>query len=61
MNFPTEAQAIDRLIAEKRQRAPFRQTDYIGQQKKARDPEADRQAHKAWEARMIAMAIGKPW
>jgi hypothetical protein len=53
-----EAQAIDRLIANKHSRSPFRQTEFIGE-KKARDPEADRAAQKAWEDRMIAMAAGK--
>ena len=55
----TEAQAIDRLIANKRQRTPFRQTDYIGQQKKVRDPVAGRAAERAWQDSMIAMAAGK--
>lgn len=53
-----EAQAIDRVIAAKRACNPFRQTSFIGEQKKARDPEAERAAQKAWEARMIAMAAG---
>jgi hypothetical protein len=54
----TESQAIDRLTANKQQRAPFRQTEYVGHQK-ARDPEAARAAQKAWEDRMIATATGK--
>jgi len=52
----TEAQAIDRLIAGKRQRSPFRQTEYVGQT--PRDRDADRAAEKAWQDRMIAMAAG---
>ena len=54
-----EAQAIDRLIANKQQRTPFRQTEYVGQQKKARDPAAERAAERAWQDRMIAMAAGQ--
>ena len=54
-----EAQAIDRLIANKQQRGPFRQTEYVGQQAKARDPAADRAAERAWQDRMIAMAAGR--
>jgi len=52
-----EAQAIDRLIAGKRQRSPFRQTEYVVGQK-PRDRDADRAAEKAWQDRMIAMAAG---
>jgi hypothetical protein len=55
----TEYQAIARLIAGKHQRSPFRQTEYVPGQKKARDPEADRAAWKAYEARAIAMAAGR--
>lgn len=58
-NDMTEAQAIDRLIANKQQRTPFRQTEYVGQQKKARAPAADRVAERAWQDRMIAMAAGQ--
>lgn len=54
-----EAQAIDRLIANKQARSPFRQTEYVGQQKKARDQAADRTAERAWQDRMIAMAAGQ--
>lgn len=54
-----EAKAIDRLIANKQQRTPFRQTEYVGRQKKARDPVADRSAELAWQDRMIAMAAGQ--
>ena len=54
-----EAQAIDRMIANKQQRTPFQQTEYVGQQKKARDPAADRTAERAWQDRMIATAAGR--
>lgn len=52
-----QAQAIDRLIANKQQRTPFQQTEYVGQQKQ-RDPEAARAAQRAWEDSMIEMAAG---
>lgn len=54
-----ESQAILQLIADKRQRSPFRQTEYIGQQKRERDPVADKAAWDAYYARLIAMAAGK--
>ena len=53
-----QTQAIDRLIANKQQRSPFRQTEYVNLQPRDRDPQADRAAQKAWESRMIAMAAG---
>ncbi len=54
-----ESQAIARLFANKHQRSPFRQTEFIGQQKKERDPEAVRAAERAWQDAMIKMATGQ--
>ena len=54
-----EAQAIDRLIANKQQRTPFRQTEYVGQQKKGRDPAADRAAWERYVQDSIKMATGQ--
>jgi hypothetical protein len=53
-----EYQAIDRLIANKHQRSPFRQTEYVGE-RKAIDPAKAAAGEKAWQAAMIAMAAGK--
>jgi hypothetical protein len=53
-----EYQAIDRLIANKHQRTPFRQTEYVGE-RKAIDPAKAAAGEKAWQAAMIAMAAGK--
>ncbi len=52
--------AIEGIKADKRRRGVFRQTEFIGEQKKKRDPEADRAAWKVYEQRCVDMACGKP-
>jgi hypothetical protein len=53
-------QAIEGLKVDKRRRGVFRQTEFIGEAKKERNPEADRVAWSAYERRCLDMACGRP-
>ena len=52
--------AIEGIKADKRRRGVLRQTEFIGEPKKERSPEADRAAWNAYEQRCLDMACGKP-